>query len=72
MFRHRGFALPTKPQGVIWLGGAAIRARYERLCTNQGVDASQIRAQTKHLREVLTDQSDRGHHANVQKVERKK
>jgi hypothetical protein len=40
------------------------------LCANQGVDANQHHAQTKLLREVLTDNSYRGYHASVQKVAR--
>ncbi len=51
--------------GVVWLGGAAIRAGYKRWCVDQGGDASQSRALAMPLREVLADQSDRGHHASV-------
>jgi hypothetical protein len=49
--------------GVVWLGGAAIRAGYKSWCADQGGDANQVCVPAMHLREVLTDQSDRGHHA---------
>ena len=51
--------------GVIWLGGAAIRARYKNATADQGVDANQLSTPTLLLREVLADQSDRGHRASV-------
>ncbi len=50
---------------VIWLGGAAIRAGYKSWCADQGGDADQSSEPAMHLREVLTDQSDRAHHASV-------
>ena len=40
----------------------------QTLCANHGVDAYQHRAQAKLMREVLTDNSYRRHHASVKKV----
>jgi hypothetical protein len=40
----------------------------ENLRHDQRVDADQTSVQTMYLREVLADQSDRGHRANVQKI----
>ena len=51
--------------GVIWLGGAAIRAGYKTAFANYGVDANHLSTPTRLLREVLTDQSDRGYRASV-------
>ena len=51
--------------GVIWLGGAAIRAGYKNMHTSRSVDANHLGAPAILLREVLTDQSDRGYRASV-------
>jgi hypothetical protein len=51
--------------GVIWLGGAAIRARYNSEYASHGGDANRLSMPTLLLHEVLADQSDRGYRASV-------
>jgi hypothetical protein len=51
--------------GVIWMGGAAIRASYKRRRIDQDSDADQDCMPAKPLREVQADQSDSARHASV-------
>jgi hypothetical protein len=50
--------------GVVWLGGAAIRARYRERVQTMVVMPTHS-ACYEHLREVQADQSDRARHASV-------